>query len=435
MKRRLPLAVALVTVTGLSAAAMYARRDAEAPRVATDVVSRGSILAVVTASGTIEAVDTVQVGSQVSGTIQSLGADFNSIVRKGQVLARLDPSLIQAEIERARANLLGAEAEVERLNVQLVDAQTKLGRANELVARQLIAKSDLDAAAIAQRTAEAQVKASAAQVTQARAALSQAQVNLQKTVITSPIDGIVISRSVDVGQTVAASLQAPTLFTIAADLRHMQLKASIDESDLGSIKDGQAVTFHVDAYPNDIFHGEVQQVRLNPVIESNVVTYAAIVSAPNLQLKLKPGMTATLTVEVARRDNVLRVPSAALRFKPTASVLAALNQPVENFGQPIATRQASGHRRHCRAARESRNDLDLRRRTPAASAGDDRRERRNLYRSSRWRCSRRNSAGDASDAARQRRRGVRAAVEFDQSADGTAGSKADVTKLQLSAVS
>ena len=412
-------------MTGLSAAAMYVRRDAEAPRVATDVVSRGSILAVVTASGTIEAVDTVQVGSQVSGTIQSLGADFNSIVRKGQVLARLDPSLIQAEIERARANLLGAEAEVERLNVQLADAQTKLGRANELAARQLIAKSDLDAAAIAQRTAEAQVKASAAQVTQARAALSQAQVNLQKTVITSPIDGIVISRSVDVGQTVAASLQAPTLFTIAADLRQMQLKASIDESDLGSIKDGQAVTFHVDAYPNDIFHGEVQQVRLNPVIESNVVTYAAIVSAPNLQLKLKPGMTATLTVEVARRDNVLRVPSAALRFKPTASVLAALNQPVENSG--AATRQASGHRRHCRAARESRNDLDLRRRTPAAGAGDDRRERRNLYRSRRWRCSRGNGAGDAGDAARQCRRRVRASVEFDQSADGAARSKTVVT--------
>jgi HlyD family secretion protein len=344
MKRRLPLAVALVTVTGLSAAAMYARRDAEAPRVATEAVSRGSILAVVTASGTIEAVDTVQVGSQVSGTIQSLGADFNSIVKKGQVLARLDPSLIQAEIERARANLLGAEAEVERLNVQLADAQTKLGRANELAARQLLSKSDLDAAAIAQRTVEAQVKASAAQVTQARAALSQAQVNLQKTVITSPIDGIVISRSVDVGQTVAASLQAPTLFTIAADLRQMQLKASIDESDLGSIKDGQAVTFHVDAYPNDVFHGEVRQVRLNPVIESNVVTYAAIVAAPNLELKLKPGMTATVSVEVARRDNVLRVPSAALRFKPTATVLAALHQtPVDSQRQstpvvrPVAT--------------------------------------------------------------------------------------------------
>jgi HlyD family secretion protein len=333
MKRKLSIAVALVTVTGLSAAAMYARRDDDAPKVATDVVSRGSILTVITASGTIEAVDTVQVGSQVSGTIQELGADFNTIVRKGQVLARLDPSIIQAEIERAKANLLGAEADVERLTVMLKDAETKVGRAHELAARQLIAATELDAAELTRRTNEAQVRAAAAQVTQARAALSQAQVNLQKTVIASPIDGIVISRSVDLGQTVAASLQAPTLFTIAADLRQMQLKASIDESDLGSITEGQVVTFHVDAYPNDVFRGKVQQVRLNPVIEQNVVTYAAIISAPNAELKLKPGMTATLSVEVTRRDNVLRVPSAALRFKPTTSVLTALGQPLADSGR------------------------------------------------------------------------------------------------------
>ena len=332
MTRKLWLVVALLAVTGLSAAAMYGRRGSDAPAVTTDVVSRGSILTVVSATGSLEAVDTVLVGSQVSGVIQSLGADFNSIVRKGQVLARLDASLIQADIERAKANLLGAEADVERLHVLLADSETKLSRAKELAARQLIAKSDLDAAEIARRTNEAQVKAAAAQVTQARAALSQAQVNLQKTVIVSPINGIVISRSVDVGQTVAASLQAPTLFTIAADLSEMQLKASIDESDLGSIKDGQAVTFRVDAYPNDVFHGKVQQIRLNPVIESNVVTYAAIVSAPNVQLKLKPGMTATLTVEVTRRDNVLRVPSAALRFKPSQTVLAALGQAPEATG-------------------------------------------------------------------------------------------------------
>ena len=296
-------------------------------------MSRGSILTVISATGTLEAVDTVLVGTQVSGVIQSLGADFNSIVKKGQVLARLDPSLIQAEIERAKANLLGAEADVERLKVMLQDAETKLGRARELAARQLIPATDLDAAEIARRTNEAQVKAAAAQVTQARAALSQAQVNRQKTVIVSPIDGIVISRSVDVGQTVAASLQAPTLFTIAADLSQMQLKASIDESDLGNVKDGQVVTFHVDAYPNDVFRGKVQQVRLNPVIESNVVTYAAIISAPNAELKLKPGMTATVSVEVARRDDVLRVPNAALRFKPTSSVLAALGQPQASLGR------------------------------------------------------------------------------------------------------
>ena len=338
MRRKLWMVVALVAVTGLSAAAMYSRRGSDAPVVTTDAVSRGSILTVVSATGSLEAVDTVLIGSQVSGVIQSLGADFNSIVRKGQVLARLDASLIQADIERAKANLLGAEADVERLNVLLADAETKLSRAKELSARQLIAKSDLDAADITRRTNEAQVKAAAAQVTQARAALSQAQVNLQKTVIVSPIDGIVISRSVDVGQTVAASLQAPTLFTIAADLSEMQLKASIDESDLGNIKDGQVVTFRVDAYPNDVFHGKVQQVRLNPVIESNVVTYAAIVSAPNVQLKLKPGMTATLTVEVTRRDNVLRVPSAALRFKPSRTVLAALGQVPADGGQSTNAR-------------------------------------------------------------------------------------------------
>jgi HlyD family secretion protein len=332
MKRKLFSAIALVTITGLSAAAMYVRRGSETPVVATDVVSRGSILTVITANGTIEAVDTVQVGTQASGSIQSLGADFNSIVRKGQVLARLDPSIVLADIERAKANLLGAEADLERLNVQRADAVTKLNRAKELAARELIPTSDLDAAEMTWRASDAQVKAAAAQVTQARAALSQSQVNLQKTVITSPIDGIVISRSVDVGQTVAASLQAPTLFTIAADLRQMQLQASIDESDVGNVKEGQAVTFHVDAYPNDVFRGKVQQVRLNPVIESNVVTYAAIVSAPNPELKLKPGMTATLTVEVTRRENVLRVPSAALRFKPSRTVLAALGQPVADYG-------------------------------------------------------------------------------------------------------
>jgi HlyD family secretion protein len=346
MKRKISIVAALVTVTGLSAAAMFGRRGNDAPSVATGVVSRGSIVAAVSATGTLEAVDTVQVGSQVSGTIQSLNADFNSIVRKGQVLARLDPSFIQADIERAKANLLGAEADVERLKVQLSDAEVKLGRARELEARQLIARTDLEAAEIAQRTFQAQVKAASAQVTQAQAALAEAQVNLQKTVITSPIDGIVISRSVELGQTVAASLQAPTLFTIAADLGRMQLKASIDESDLGNIKDGQPVTFRVDAYPTDVFHGRVEQVRLNPVIEQNVVTYAAIVSAPNAELKLKPGMTATLTVEVTRRDNVLRVPNAALRFKPTNAVLAAFGQattdalssarPTGTTGKPAA---------------------------------------------------------------------------------------------------
>ena len=324
MRKKIALVITLITVTGLSAAAMYLRGGDPAPAVTTAEVTRGSIVTVVTATGTLEAVGTVQVGTQVSGVVQTLYADFNSIVKKGQVLARLDPSLIQAEIARAQANLAGAEADLEQRQVMLADAKTKLARAKDLWARQLIPANELDAAETTLRTNEAQVKSAQAQVIQARAAVSQAQVNLGKTVIASPIDGIVISRSVDVGQTVAASLQAPTLFTIAADLRQMQLKANIDESDLGSLRDNQEVSFRGDAYPSEVFRGKVAQVRLEPVVVQNVVTYAAIISTANPELKLKPGMTATLEIEVERGDNVLRVPTSALRFKPSAAVLAAL---------------------------------------------------------------------------------------------------------------
>jgi HlyD family secretion protein len=325
VKKRLILTAALIAVTGLSALAMYSRRGSERPEVTTDVVSRGPIVRVVSATGALEAVTTVQVGSQVSGRVQMLYADYNSIVKKGQVLARLDPSLFQADVDRANADVVRAEAEVERLRVGLADAGTKLQRARELAARQLIPTSELDAAQVARSSADAQVRAAAAQITQARASRSQAQVNLQKTVITSPIDGIVIARDVDVGQTVAASLQAPTLFVIAADLAQLQVKASVDESDVGNIKPGQPVTFRVDSYPNETFRGAVQQVRLNPVVEQNVVTYATIITAPNRELKLRPGMTANVSVEVARRDDVLRVPNATLRFKPADRPVASSN--------------------------------------------------------------------------------------------------------------
>ncbi len=325
MKTHLTLTAVLIAVTGLSALAMYSRRGGDRPEVITDVVSRGPIVRVVSATGALEAVTTVQVGSQVSGRVQATYADYNSIVKKGQVLARLDPSLFQAEVDRANADVVRAEAEVERLRVALADAGTKLQRAEELAARQLIPTSELEAARVARSSADAQVRAAVAQVTQARASRSQSQVNLQKTVITSPIDGIVIARDVDVGQTVAASLQAPTLFVIAADLAQLQVKASVDESDVGNIKPGQPVTFHVDSYPNETFRGTVQQVRLNPVVEQNVVTYATIITAPNKELKLRPGMTANVSVEVARRNDVLRVPNAALRFKPPDRAVASSN--------------------------------------------------------------------------------------------------------------
>jgi HlyD family secretion protein len=340
MKHRSLAITGLVALTTIGVGAFYSRGGDAAPNILAEPITRGSVVSIVAATGTLEAVTTVQVGTQVSGTIQTLMADYNSIVGKGQVLARLDPSLFESAIEQARANLIRAEADRDRLQVALADAVVKLARARELSARQLIPASELDAAEVNRRSAEAQVKSAAAQVTQARAALSQAQVNLSKTVITSPIDGIVIARNVDVGQTVAASLQAPTLFEIAADLSRMQLKANIDEADLGRIAEGQPVSFSVDAYPGDTFTGRVEQVRLNPVIEQNVVTYAAIVSAPNRNLKLKPGMTASLTVEVARRDDVLRVPNAALRFRPSGDVLAALGAAPVPHGFSAADRES-----------------------------------------------------------------------------------------------
>jgi HlyD family secretion protein len=324
MKHKALIAAGLVGVAGLTVSTCYTTRAEAVPELTTEPVTRGPIVSVVAATATVEAVTTVQVGSQVSGSIQSLSADFNSIVTRGQVLARLDPSLYESAIEQAQANLIRTQADLERLEVALSDAGVKLERARELSSRQLIPATELDAAAVNRRSAEAQVRSAEAQVTQARAALRQAEVNLTKTVIRSPIDGIVLARSVDVGQTVAASLQAPTLFVLAADLRELQLKAHIDEADLGRVQQGQPVTFTVDAYPGETFAGEVRQVRLNPVIEQNVVTYAAIISAPNPDMKLKPGMTANVLVEIARRDGALRVPAAALRFKPGEALLHAL---------------------------------------------------------------------------------------------------------------
>jgi HlyD family secretion protein len=324
MKRKLTILGGLMVAATLTLSAYYGRGGDVSAAITADEVTRGPVVATVASTGTLEAVKTVQVGSQVSGTVQALYADFNSIVRKGQVLARLEPSLYNSAVEQAQANLTRARADAERVGVSVVDAETKVARAKELAARQLIPANELDAAVVTRASLEAQLRSAGATVTQARASLEQAQVNLAKTVIASPIDGIVISRNVDVGQTVAASLSAPTLYLIAADLSQMQLSASVDESDLGRIREGQPVDFTVDAYPGEKFTGIVKQVRLNPVVTSNVVTYAAIITAPNPQLKLKPGMTASASVEVARAEDVLRLPAAALRFKPAADLVAAL---------------------------------------------------------------------------------------------------------------
>src|SRR5262245_34761424 len=326
MKRALTLLL-VIAVVGAGAGAYYMRRRGIDARGTTAAVVRGDIVDTVGATGTLQAVTTVQVGSQVSGTISELNADFNSIVRKGQVIAKLDPSLLQAQVEQAKANLTSSKADLDRNRVELADAQTKYTRAKELAERQLLPLSDLDAAKVAVDAAQAQLVSSQAQVTRAEATLNQNQVNLEHCIITAPIDGIVIQRSVDVGQTVAASLQSPTLFIIAADLTKMQVNANIDEADVGRIRPGQDVVFRVDAYPTEEFHGTFSQIRLQPVVVQNVTTYGTIVDVPNNELKLKPGMTANLKVQIAKRSDVLRVPNAALRFRPSADVFAALNQP------------------------------------------------------------------------------------------------------------
>ena len=304
MKKRLLLSLVAIAALTVSVAAYYrSAGDGDAPQFTTVAATRGDVVDTVEATGTLEAVTTVQVDSQVSGTIKSLHADFNSQVRKGQVIARLDPSLLQAQVDQAQATIVRLQADVERSRVAFDDAEVKLRRARQLVDAQLLPAIDVETAESTARQAEASVKAAQAQVTQARGSLNQNQVNLSHSVITAPVDGIVISRNVDVGQTVAASMSAPTLFVIAKDLSEMQVNASIDEADIGRIEAGQVVTFRVDAYPRDTFTGTVSQVRLQPVVVQNVVSYVTVISVPNRELKLKPkwklcksGKTICLTI-------------------------------------------------------------------------------------------------------------------------------------------
>lgn len=268
----------------------------------TEKIDRGHVTMTVTATGTLSAVTTVQVGSQVSGVIARLYADFNSTVKKGQLLAELDPTPFQAQVEQRQADLTQAQ-------VQTDDARIKYDRQRRLMQGGLTPQAEVDAA-------EAQYKSAAAQVQQARAALSQVLTNLRYTKIISPIDGIVVDRQYDVGQTVAASFQAPTLFQIAQDLTKMQVQADVDQSDIGRVQVGQIARFNVDAYPEDEFRGRISQIRYNAQVNQNVVTYPVIIEVANPEGRLRPKMTANVTIDVSTVQNVLRVPNAALRFKP-----------------------------------------------------------------------------------------------------------------------
>jgi HlyD family secretion protein len=306
-------------------------------------VERGEIDDVVEATGTINAVITVQVGSQVSGTIAKLNADFNSRVHKGDVVAVIDPALFKgalqqaaADLENAGANLIAAKANLEKAKAASVQTKADYARTINLthdgvMSQQQLdqAKMSYDSAKAAENAAVAGVTQAAAQVSQKKAAVSVAQTNLNYTVIRSPIDGTVVARNVDVGQTVAASLQAPTIFTIAQDLKKMWVYAKTDESDVGNIKVGRPVTFKVDAFPKETFNGTVHQVRMNATAVQSVVTYDTIIECENRDLKLFPGMTAYVTIPVATVQNVLKVPNTALRYKPPMSaeeILAVYRQ-------------------------------------------------------------------------------------------------------------
>jgi HlyD family secretion protein len=318
MNRRLTVIIAIVAAIGIgSVAYSRARSTSKDAAPITAVVTRGDVVEKVSATGTLQPVTTVQVGTQVSGTIKALYADFNSEVHKGQVIAELEPSLFQTQVEQAQATMTRLQADADRARVEVQDTDAKSRRAQELFDQKLISRNDLETAQSSAMQAEASLKSAQAQITQARAALNQVQVNLNNTIIKAPIEGVVISRNVDVGQTVAASMQAPTLFVLAQDLTRMQVNASVDESDIGRITSGQRVSFRVDAYPADTFSGTVSQVRLNPTTEQNVVSYTTMIDVPNPEMKLKPGMTANVSIQVAGSEGVLRVPNSALRFRPT----------------------------------------------------------------------------------------------------------------------
>lgn len=304
----------------------------------TALVDRGPVLSTVTATGTVNPVVTVQVGTQVTGKIKELYADFNSVVKKGQLIAQLDPAPFEARVASARAALKTARGNLAKAQAMLAQRTLELRRTETLRAQQFVPQSDLDLARTNYKDASAQVEVAQAQVEQAAAALGLAELDLGYTKIYSPEDGIVIARKVDVGQTVVASLQAPQLFVIAKDLTKMQVIANVSESDIGGVTEGKPAEFTVDAFPNEPFRGVVTQVRNAPVTIQNVVTYDVVIDVDNSSLKLKPGMTANVSIVVATKEGVLRVPNAALRFKPPGV-------PIEKKKSAVWTLDSAGRLR------------------------------------------------------------------------------------------
>ena len=336
MRKIALIAVLVATACGRKQAAPYR----------TDPVTRGPVSEVVNATGDVSAIVTVNVGSQVSGIIDKLNVDFNSKVKKDQLLATLDPRLFQAQLEKAAASLASANANVEKAQAAYADSVRIANRQQELRQQGLISQADLDTALATRDQNAAGLSAAKATVLQAKADRDMAATNLAFTRITSPIDGIVVSRSVDVGQTVAAAFQAPTLFLIANDLTKMQILANIDEADVGKVREGLEAKFTVDAYPGETFTGMIRDVRQAPNTIQNVVTYPAVIDAPNPDRKLRQGMTASVNITAARKDDSLRVSNAALRWKPDESAAP------ETAQRPGGTPQARTASAAARGARD-----------------------------------------------------------------------------------
>jgi len=322
----LKAALAVLTAAALIAAFIHYRASGTEPNVHYDTVTAdfGPIDAKVTATGAVSPLISVQVGSQVSGRIAQLLVDFGATVRQGQTIATIEPSLFRATVAQARANRASARAGLDKVRAQKAQADRQLARDSSLLADGLVTQAEFELAQSTAQVAAAEIATAEANIAQSQAALDQAELNLKYATITSPIDGIVISRNVDVGQTVAAALQAPTLFTIAQDLTRMQIDANVAEADVGKIQAGMRVTFTVDAYPGREFEGHVRQVRDNALTLQNVVTYDVVIDVGNAERLLKPGMTANVVVSYAKRDHALRVPQSAVRFKPDAQLLVAM---------------------------------------------------------------------------------------------------------------
>ena len=319
-RSRLPRLIGIVTVLAIIGAGTWYWWTDRTPPVhyKTALVDRGPITSIVTATGTVNPVVSVQVGSQISGKITQLMADFNSVVTKGQVLATIDPQPFQAKVSQARAALKSGRGNLAKAKNMVNQRKLELDRMATLLRQQFVSQADLDLAATNFRDAQAQVEVAQAQVDQAVATLASAELDLGYTMIYSPVNGIVVSRNVDVGQTVAASFQTPTLFVIAQNLTQMQVDTNVSESDIGGVAEGKPANFRVDAYPKQFFEGTVTQVRNAPISIQNVVTYDVVITVDNRELKLKPGMTANVTIVTAKKDNPLRVPNGALRFRMPA---------------------------------------------------------------------------------------------------------------------